>query len=267
MKLQIADKLFSSRLLLGTALYPSLEIMHQAVNAAECDIITVSIRRQLANQNQSVEFWDYLTSLNKHILPNTAGCRSAKEAITTAQMAREIFNTNWIKLEVIGDDYTLQPDPFELLIAARELVQQGFIVLPYCTDDLILCERLLQAGCAALMPWAAPIGSGQGLLNPYNLKVLRQRFTETILIVDAGIGAPAHAAAAMELGYDAILLNSAVALATDPVKMALAFAKAIEAGRLGYEAGIMPPRDMAHPSTPVLGTPFHNLHEKEINHD
>lgn len=267
MKLKIADKLFSSRLLLGTALYPSLEIMHQAVQASECDIITVSIRRQMPNQNQSTEFWNYLISLNKHILPNTAGCRSAKEAITTAQMAREIFNTNWIKLEVIGDDYTLQPDPFELLIAARELSQQGFIVLPYCTDDLILCERLLQAGCAALMPWASPIGSGQGLLNPYNLKILRQRFNETILIVDAGIGAPAHATAAMELGFDAILLNSAVALATDPVKMGLAFAKAIEAGRLGYEAGIMPPRDMAHPSTPVLGTPFHNLNEKESNHE
>lgn len=267
MKWQIADKLFTSRLLLGTALYPSLEIMHQAVNAAQCDIITVSIRRQMPKQNQGAEFWNYLTTLNKHILPNTAGCRSAKEAITTAQMAREIFNTNWVKLEVIGDDYTLQPDPFELLIAARELCQQGFVVLPYCTDDLILCERLLQAGCAALMPWASPIGSGQGLLNSYYLKLLRQRFPQTKLIVDAGIGAPSHAIAAMELGYDAILLNSAVALATDPVKMAEAFAKAIEAGRLGYEAGIMPARDMAHASTPILGTPFHNCAENEISHD
>lgn len=253
---QIADKKLTSRLFLGTAQYPSPAIMCQAIQTSGTEVVTVSLRRQTAYHAEGHGFWDLIRDLGCHLLPNTAGCRTAKEAITTAQMAREIFNTNWIKLEVIGDDYTLQPDPFELLVAAKELLQQGFIVFPYCTDDLVLCDRLVSHGCQILMPWAAPIGSGQGLLNPFALKTLRRRFPNIPLIVDAGIGVPSHAAQAMELGYDGILLNSAVSLATDPIRMAEAFAAAIHAGRLAYTAGVMPTRDMAHASTPIIGTPF-----------
>lgn len=268
MKWQIANKTFTNRLLLGTALYPSLSIMREAIIASNTEIITVSLRRQLHQTTSRNHFWDFISDLGKQILPNTAGCRNAKEAITTAQLAREIFNTNWIKLEVIGDDYTLQPDPFELINAAKELAQQDFVVLPYCTDDLILCERLLKAGCAALMPWGAPIGSGQGLINPYALKLLRQRFPETTLIIDAGIGSPSHAVQAMELGYDAVLLNSAVALANDPVAMAQAFSQAIAAGYQGRAAGTMKARDFAQASSPIFGTPFHQTEAMtEVNYD
>ena len=171
-------------------------------------------------------------------------------------MARELFGTNWIKLEVVGDEHTLQPDPFELVTAAAELVRDGFEVFPYCTDDLVSCQRLLDAGCRILMPWGAPIGSGQGLINPYALRTLRARLPGVPLIVDAGIGSPADAVQAMELGYDAVLLNSAVAHARDPVQMAHAFKLGIEAGRLAYEAGIMAQQDMAVASTPVTGRPF-----------
>jgi thiazole synthase len=189
-------------------------------------------------------------------LPNTAGCRSAREAVTLAQMARELFGTNWIKLEVVGDEHTLQPDPFELITATTELVRDGFEVFPYCTDDLVSCQRLLDAGCRILMPWGAPIGSGQGLINPHALRTLRARLPGVPLIVDAGIGSPADAVQAMELGYDAVLLNSAVAHARDPVQMARAFKLGIEAGRLAYAAGIMAQQDMAVASTPVTGRPF-----------
>jgi thiazole synthase len=171
-------------------------------------------------------------------------------------MARELFDTRWIKLEVVGDEYTLQPDPFELLEATRTLVRDGFEVFPYCTDDLVSCRRLLDAGCRILMPWGAPIGSGQGLLNPTALRTLRARLPEAVLVVDAGIGSPKDAIQAMELGFDAVLVNSAVSQAHDPVKMARAFRLAVEAGRLGYEAGIMARQDMAVPSTPVTGQPF-----------
>lgn len=253
---KIADISLKSRLFLGTARYPSLDIMQQSIQAAEAEVITVALRRQAPQQKSGLSFWDYIASLGCRVLPNTAGCRTAKEAITTAKMAREIFNTPWVKLEVIGDDYTLQPDPFELIVAAKELVQQDFVVLPYCTDDLILCERLVNCGCPVLMPWGSPIGSGQGLLNPLALKTLRHRFPKVPLIIDAGIGTPSHAVQAMELGYDAILLNSAVSQAIDPIKMARAFAQAVQAGRLAFEAGTMPKRDMAKPSTPVVGTPF-----------
>jgi thiazole synthase len=170
-------------------------------------------------------------------------------------MARELYGTRWIKLEVTGDDHTLQPDPWELLEAAAQLAREGFQVFPYCTDDLVACRRLLDAGCEVLMPWGAPIGSGQGLLNPYALRTLRERLPGVPLIVDAGIGAPHHAARAMELGFDGVLLNSAVAQAREPVRMAGAFAQAINAGRLGYEAGVMAPQDMAVPSTPVADGP------------
>jgi len=194
-------------------------------------------------------------------LPNTAGCHTAKEAITTAEMAREIFQTNWLKLEVIGDDYNLQPDPFALVEAAEQLIKRRFNVFPYCTDDLILCRRLVDVGCRVLMPWGSPIGTGQGLLNKVNLVTLRERFTELPLIIDAGIGAPSHASEAMELGFDAVLLNTAVAKARQPATMATAFAKAIDAGRLAWEAGLMQKRQTASPSTPTIGQPF--WHKKQ----
>ena len=190
------------------------------------------------------------------LLPNTAGCRSAREAVTLAQMARELLDTHWIKLEVVGDEHTLQPDPFELVAAASQLVKDGFEVFPYCTDDLVTGQRLLDAGCRILMPWAAPIGSAQGLINPWALRTLRARLPDVTLIVDAGIGAPSHAAQAMELGFDAVLLNSAVAQSGDPVAMAAAFRHAIEAGRLGHRAGLIAAQDMAVASTPVAGRPF-----------
>jgi len=189
-------------------------------------------------------------------LPNTAGCRTAKEAVALAQMSREIFATSWIKLEVIGDDYNLQPDPFGTLDAAEQLIKLGFQVFPYCTDDLVLCQRLRDVGCQVLMPWGSPIGTGRGLLNPYALQTVRERLPEIPLIVDAGIGKPSHAMQALELGFDGVLLNTAVAQAADPILMAQAFREAIEAGRKSYRAGAMPERQTAQPSTPTLGTPF-----------
>lgn len=264
MSWQIAEQTLKSRFLLGTALYPSPAMMQQAITQSKADIITVSLRRQAPqnNPNQGKPFWDYVKDSGCHILPNTAGCRSAHEAITTAQMAREVFETNWIKLEVIGDDYTLAPNPFELVIATAELVRAGFIVFAYCTDDLVLCQKLIDCGCQVLMPWAAPIGSGQGVINPFALTTLRKRLPQATLIVDAGIGAPSQAAQVMEMGFDAVLVNSAVALAGNPVQMAEAFATAIQAGRDAYQAGLMPKRDLASPSTPTFGQPF--WHQKQI---
>lgn len=256
MSWQIANQTLESRLFIGTAQYPSPEIMIHAIQASAAEVITVSLRRQSPQNNSGETFWSLLKNSGCHLLPNTAHCRTAKEAITTAQLARELFDTHWIKLEVIGDDYTLQPDSFELLIAAKELIQQGFEVFPYCTDDLVSCTRLLEAGCRILMPWAAPIGSAQGLLNPFALKLLRKRFPDIPLLVDAGLGAPSQAAEAMEMGYDGILLNSAVALANDPIKMANAFGSAVSAGRAAYEAGLVPPRNLAQASTPLIGKPF-----------
>lgn len=252
----ILGKTFTSRLLVGTAQYPSLQVMQDAILESATSIVTVSLKRQLSAVNSGHSFWKYIKSLNCQVLPNTAGCRTAEEAVTTAEMAREIFQTNWIKLEVIGDDYNLQPDPFELVKAAKILNQKGFDVFPYCTDDLVLCQRLLASGCSILMPWAAPIGSGKGIINPYALETLRQRLPDVTLIIDAGIGKPSHAVQAMELGYDAVLLNTAISLANNPVQMAAAFRDAVRAGRAAYEAGIMPERNMAHPCTPILDTPF-----------
>lgn len=254
--LNVAGKKLESRLFIGTALYPSPEIMQEAIIASQAQVVTVSLRRQSPGTKGGAQFWDLVKSLNLNLLPNTAGCRTAKEAITTAEMARELFGTNWIKLEVIGDDYTLQPDPFELVEAAKKLVTAGFEVFPYATDDLIVAQRLVDAGCKIIMPWAAPIGSGQGLTDPRALSTLRARLPDAILIVDAGLGKPSHAACVMEMGFDGVLLNSAVALAASPVNMARAFAKAVDAGRLGYISGLMSERDMASPSTPTLGTPF-----------
>jgi thiazole synthase len=246
----------ASRLLLGTAQYPSPAILADAVRAARTDIVTVSLRRESGRLREGQDFWSLIAGLGIRVLPNTAGCHSVKEAITTAHMAREVFGTNWIKLEVIGEADTLQPDLFGLVEAARFLSAEGFAVFPYMTEDLIVAERLLEAGCKVLMPWGAPIGSGKGLNNPFGLRALRAHFPGVPLVVDAGIGLPSHAAAAMELGYDAVLLNTAVAKAGDPVAMAQAFAGAIEAGRAAYLAGPMTARDMASPSTPVLGRPL-----------
>lgn len=251
---QLAGKTFNSRLILGTSRYRSPEHLRRSIQRSGAEIVTVSLRRQSAGDGNG--FWDLLREMNVTILPNTANCRSVQEAVTTAHMAREVFHTNWIKLETVGDEYTLQPDPFALVEAAQILIRDGFEVFPYTTEDLVVAERLIGAGCKILMPWASPIGSGQGIVNPAALKTLRTRLPEATLIVDAGIGLPSHAAQAMELGYDAIMLNTAVALADDAPKMAEAFANAITAGRLGYEAGLMLPREFAEASTPTLGTPF-----------
>ncbi len=254
-KLKIHNAKLSSRLFLGTAGYPSLDILRQSIEASNPALITVSLRRESAAGNGQ-DFWNIIKQFDIPILPNTAGCYSAKEAVTTAEMAREIFNTNRIKLEVIGDDYTLQPDPYGLLEATEQLIAKGFEVYPYMTDDLVLAQRLVDLGCDILMPWGAPIGSGRGLNNIYALKQLRARFPDKILVVDAGLGAPSHAAHAMELGYDACLLNTAVAKAGDPALMARSFAKAVEAGREAYLAGIIDKQEHATPSTPLLDKPF-----------
>jgi thiazole synthase len=260
MSLNIYGQALNSRLLIGSALYSSPQIMKQAILASGSQVVTLSLKRQNPAELAGQQIWQYIQEAaqqnNGHLLPNTAGCKTAKEAVTLAKMSREIFNTDWIKLEVIGDDYNLQPDPIELLIAAEQLIKEGFKVLPYCTDDLVLCQRLYDLGCQVIMPWASPIGTGKGLMNPYNLETIRLRLPEATLILDAGIGKPSDACLAMEMGYDGVLLNSAVALADNPVMMAKAFASALVAGEQGYVAGIMAERQTAHPTTPTLDTPF-----------
>jgi thiazole synthase len=245
-----------SRLFLGTAQYPSPAILAEAVKASGVEIVTVSLRREAGEGGAGQAFWSLIRDLGVRVLPNTAGCHGVKEAVTTAQMAREVFGTNWIKLEVIGEDDTLQPDVVGLIDAARILTNDGFEVFPYTTEDLVVGGRLLDAGCEVLMPWGAPIGSGRGLNNVYGLRSMRAHFPGIPLVVDAGIGLPSHAAQAMELGYDAILLNTAVAKAGDPVLMAQAFARAIEAGHQAFQAQPIEARDMAAPSTPVMGKAF-----------
>ena len=253
---QIGGRTLTSRFFLGTASYPSPQVLQEAIAASGAQVVTMGLRRQLAHGGQADDFFAMVKATGAHLLPNTAGCHTAREAITLAHIARELFDTPWIKLEVVGDAHTLQPDPFELLIAARQLVNDGFDVFPYCLDDLVSCQRLLDAGCKILMPWGAPIGSGQGLVNPGALRTLRARLPGVPLIVDAGIGCPSDAAQVMELGFDGVLLNSAVAHAIDPVRMARAFKLGIESGRLAFEAGVMPRQDMAVASTPVAGYPI-----------
>lgn len=254
--LTLYGKTFSSRLLIGTALYPSPAIMQQAIRASGAQVVTVSLRREAAGGKSGNSFWSLIRELDVAVLPNTAGCRSVREAVTTAQMARELFGTSWVKLEVIADDETLQPDVVGLVEATNILVKDGFEVFPYTTEDLGVAQRLVDAGCRVVMPWAAPIGSARGLINRDALKLMRARLPDITLVVDAGLGAPSHAADAMELGYDAVLLNTAVAKAADPVNMANAFRLGVDSGRIAYEAGLMGPRDFASPSTPVIGTPF-----------
>lgn len=258
MSFRIADVELGSRFFLGTAGYPSPEILQRAIEASGAEVVTMGLKRQLGNDGTGAghDFFAMIRATGARLLPNTAGCRTADEAVMLARMARELFGTHWIKLEVVGDEYTLQPDPFELVKAAGELAREGFEVFPYCTDDLVTCQRLLDAGCRILMPWGAPIGSGQGLINPFALRTLRARLPDVPLVVDAGIGSPADAVQAMELGFDAVLLNSAVAHAHDPVRMARAFRLGIESGRLAWEAGVMAKQETAVASTPVTGHPF-----------
>lgn len=246
-------KNISSRLLLGTAQYPSPAILAEAVRNSAAEIVTLSLRRETAGGKQGSRFQELIETLGIHVLPNTAGCFSVKEAVITARLARDLFKTNWIKLEVIGNQDTLQPHVFALVEAAKILTDEGFEVFPYTTDDLIVAEKLIETGCRVLMPWCAPIGSAKGPRDTDGLRSMRAHFPDISLIVDAGIGRPSHAATVMELGYDAVLLNTAVAKAGDPVRMAEAFAQAINAGRLGFEAGMLEPRDVAVPSTPVIG--------------
>lgn len=247
----------SSRLLLGTARYPSPAMLENAIQAAQAEIVTVSLRRESlglqSDQKVGQAFWLLIQQSGARVLPNTAGCHSVREAVKTAHMAREIMGTDWIKLEVIADDMALNPDIFGLVEAARILNEDGFKVFPYTTTDLGVGERLMQVGCNVLMPWAAPIGSGQGLSDRNALKAYRRHFESVPLIIDAGIGRPSQAAEAMELGYDAILLNSAVARAGNPILMAQAFGQAVKAGRSAYLAGPIEPYEGAMPSSPMVG--------------
>lgn len=263
--LTLYKRCFTSRLLLGTAGYQSPMQLREAISAADPALVTVSVRRQLPGSNRAGEsFWDLLRAAGCPILPNTAGCHTVREAVNTACMARELFETSLIKLEVIGDEVNLQPDPFHLVEAAAELVKLGFDVLPYCTEDWVLCRRLMDAGCEVLMPWAAPIGTGQGPRNPAALRELRERAPNITLIVDAGIGLPSHACQVMEWGFDGVLVNSAVSRALDSVRMALAFSDAVRAGRSGYMAGPMSVQGLAVPSTPELGRPFSELPSNSV---
>jgi thiazole synthase len=250
--LVIADRTFDSRLLLGTGGFPSLETMAQALRASGSQLVTVALRRVDPAAQGSI--LDVLDAAGVQLLPNTAGCYTARDAITTAQLAREAFGTNWIKLEVIGDDRTLLPDAPELLEAAEVLADDGFVVLPYTTDDPILARRLEDVGCAAIMPLGSPIGSGMGIRNPYNIAIIRER-TRLPVVLDAGVGTASDAALAMELGCDAVLCASAISRAHDPVAMARAMRAAVEAGRLARGAGRIPRRLHAEASTPDAGLP------------
>ena len=254
MSLTIYEHQLDNRMIMGTALYSSLELMQQAITQSETQMLTIALKRQLHSKPN--DFWNIIKFFAVNVLPNTAGCRTVQEAVTIAEMSREIFSTNLIKLELIGDDYTLHPNVFSLLEATEILFAKGFNVLSYCTDDIVVCKELVALGCKVLMPLAAPIGSGQGLRNPRGLQLLRERFSDISLIVDAGIGTPSDAVKIMEMGYDGILLNSAIALADDPIKMAQAFSMAVTAGRLAYRARRMPGRDFAVNSTPLSDTPF-----------
>jgi thiazole synthase len=256
-QLALYGQSFTSRLLLGTARYDSPSLLADAIRAAHPAMLTVAVRRQLsASKDSGQSFWNLLRETQRAILPNIAGCLTAREAVRTACMARELFETNFVKLEVIGDEVNLQPDPFGLVEAATELVKLGFQVLPYCTEDWVLCRRLMDAGCEVLMPWAAPIGTGQGPRNPHALRELRERAPQIPLIVDAGIGLPSHACQVMEWGFDGVLINTAVSRALEPVRMASAFAGAVKAGRAAFVAGPMPVQKKAVSSTPEIGRPF-----------
>ena len=249
---RLAGQEFTSRLLLGTGGVPSLDVLERAVEASGTQIVTVALRRVDPASHGSL--LDVVERAGVRLLPNTAGCMTAREAVLTAQLAREAFETDWVKLEVIGDEDTLLPDPFELLDAAEQLVLDGFSVLAYTNDDPIVARRLADAGCAAVMPLGAPIGSGLGIRNPHNIALIREQ-VHVPVVLDAGIGTASDAALAMELGCDAVLLASAVTRARDPEKMALAMRHAVEGGRLALRAGRIPRRWHAQASTQVQGLP------------
>ncbi len=249
-QLTIAGRSFISRLMIGTSRYPNQQVMLDAIEASGAEIVTVAVRR-VSLDGGGEGLFDLLGD-RFHLLPNTAGCFTARDAVVTAELAREALETDWVKLEVIGDEETLFPDVEQLLPAAAELVKKGFIVLPYCNDDPITCKKLEDIGCAAVMPLAAPIGSGMGIRNPYNLRIIREQCSLPI-IVDAGVGTASDAAVALELGCDGIMLNTAVAGARDPVRMARAMRLGIEAGRLAFEAGRIPRKLYATASTPTEG--------------
>lgn len=251
--LTIAGRTFSSRLFMGTGRYRSLELMARALKASQTEIVTVAIRRINLNDDAGENVLSVIRDLGLSILPNTAGCFTARDAVLTAELAREALQTNWIKLEVIGDDETLLPDADELITAARELVGRGFVVLPYTNDDPITAKKLRDAGCAAVMPLGSPIGSGMGIRNPYNLQIIREQLSDIPLLLDAGIGTASDAALAMELGLDGVLLSTAVSDAEQPIAMAEAMRHAVIGGRLAFEAGRMPRRLHANASSPAWG--------------
>jgi thiazole synthase len=250
--LKIGPYEFQSRLLLGTGKYPSLEAQKQAVEASEAEILTFAVRRMNIFEPNQPNFLENLDLKKYKLLPNTAGAKTAEEAVRIARLAKASGLCDMIKVEVIGCEKTLLPDPVETLKATEMLLEEGFIVLPYTSDDVVLAKRLQELGCHAVMPGAAPIGSGQGIVNPLNLSFIIEQATVPV-IVDAGIGSPADAALAMELGADGVLLNTAVSGAADPVKMAKAMKLAVEAGRLGYEAGRIPKKRYAAASSPTEG--------------
>jgi thiazole synthase len=250
--LTIAGREFRSRLILGSGKFPDFESMRRAYAVAEVEMVTVAVRRIDLSDRSGGSLLDHIEK-SIHLLPNTAGCYTAEDAVRTAQLAREALETNWVKLEVIGDERTLYPDNTGLVEATRELVRDGFVVLPYLNDDPVVARRLVDAGAAAIMPLAAPIGSGLGIQNVTTLKILREQITEVPLIVDAGVGTASDAALALELGVDGILMNTAVAQADDPVRMAEAMALATRAGRLAYLAGRIPRRLYAMASSPLVG--------------
>jgi thiazole synthase len=248
--LTIAGRMLRSRLLLGTGGFPSLELLEQAILASGTELVTVALRRIDPAARGSLV--DVLARAGVQLLPNTAGCHTARDAVLTARLAREAFATDWVKLEVIGDEDTLLPDAPELLHAAEELVDDGFVVLPYSTDDPVLARRLADLGCAAVMPLGSPIGSGMGIRNPYNISLIREAVTVPV-VLDAGVGTASDATLAMELGCDAVLVASAISRAQDPVNMACAMRDAVQAGRLALRSGRIPRRSYATPSSPVEG--------------
>jgi len=251
--LRIAGREFRSRLIVGTGKYRTFEEMARCHAASGADMVTVAVRRVNLSERSKETLLAYLDRSKFFILPNTAGCYPADEAIRTARLAREVGLSNWIKLEVIGDEKTLFPDNAGLLEATRTLVKEDFVVLPYTNDDLVNARRLIDAGAAAVMPLGAPIGSGLGIQNTANLRILREMITEVPLIVDAGVGTASDAAVAMELGYDGVLMNTAIAAAEDSVGMATAMKLAVEAGRLAHLAGRMPKKLYATASSPLSG--------------
>jgi thiazole synthase len=251
-QLVIAGKTFQSRLIIGTGKYPSNAVMAKAHEASGADMVTVAVRRVNISDRSKESLLDYIDTAKMFLLPNTAGCYSADEAVRTARLGREAGLSNWVKLEVIGDEKTLFPDNEQLLEATRILVREGFVVLPYTTDDLITCRKLEDAGAAAVMPLGAPIGSGLGIQNPNNIRIIRE-FSRVPVIVDAGVGTASDATFAMELGADAVLMNTAIAGAQDPVAMAEAMKLAVRAGRLAYRAGRIPRKMYATASSPVEG--------------